>query len=495
MIWVMHSRPAPIGHPDSRATLPVRLGAVVGDERLAHQTARGSERAFATIYERYHQRLYRYCRSIVQNDVDAQDALQSTFASAFAALQRDQRDAPLRPWLFRIAHNEAISLIRRRGDTREFTEAHSTPVPSAADRAGERARLAMLVADLEDLPERQRGALLMRELSGLSHDEIAIALDTSPGAAKQAIFEARRALQEYEQGRLMACEDVRRAISDGDGRRLRGRRVRGHLRDCAVCAAFAEAIPDRRAQLQALAPTLPLALAAGVLPRLPAGGSVHGTGGGLVASGIGKAVGTSIGAKALAGAAVIATAAAGATATLTLSRHDDRRPAKATNAQSAPAVSRRPGGQAAKGSGVAAAGRGAHGSGAIGAPSAVSSAGGPRSTARAHGLESHGSAALHRDAARGRAGSHGAAAPRARRRSGSPRGGGSSSAGSTPRRPTRPTPTTGRHTAGGSQSRTSGESAQPVRNAQAGANARGTSAPAAVLSSELARPISPALER
>jgi RNA polymerase sigma factor (sigma-70 family) len=494
MIWVMHSPPASIGHPDSRATLPVRLGAIVGDERLAHQTARGSGRAFATIYDRYHQRLYRYCRSIVQSDLDAQDALQSTFASAFAALQRNQRDAPLRPWLFRIAHNEAISLIRRRGDAREFTEADSTPVPSAEDRAGERARLAMLVADLEDLSERQRGALLMRELSGLSHDEIAIALDTSPGAAKQAIFEARRALEEFEMGRMMACEDVRRAISDADGRRLRGRRVRGHLRNCAVCAAFAEAIPDRRAKLQALAPPLPLALAAGVLSRLPAGGSVPGTGGGLVAGGIGKAVGTSIGAKALAGAAVIATAAAGATATLTLSQHDVSRPAKAAGAQTTPAVVGRPGAQATRGSEVSPTGRGAHAAGATGAASGVSSKGGPRSTARAHRFESHGSAALHREVARGRAGSHRAAAPRARNRSGSPHGGGSSSAHSTPRHSTPPTPTTGPHTSAASQSRPSGESAQPV-NAQAGANAKGTSAPAAVPSSEFARPVGSALER
>jgi len=312
----------------------------------------------------------------------------------------------------------------------------------------------MLVADLEDMPERQRGALLMRELSGLSHDEIAIALETSPGAAKQAIFEARRALQEYEQGRLMACEDIRRAISDGDGRRLRGRRVRGHLRNCAVCAAFAEAIPDRRAQLQALAPPLPLALAAGVLSRLPAGGSVHGAGGGLVAGGVGKAVGASIGAKALAGAAVIATAAAGATATLTLSQHDVTRPAKAAGAQSTHSVIGRPGAQATGGSEVSPTGRGAHAAGATGAASGVSTKGGPRSKAREHRFESHGSATLHRGAARGRAGSHGAAAPRARSRPGAPHGGGSSSARSTPRHSTPATPTTGRHNSAGSQSRT-----------------------------------------
>jgi DNA-directed RNA polymerase specialized sigma24 family protein len=102
--------------------LSVRL-ALLGDERLARLVGNGSERAFASLYERYHQPLYRYCRSIVRDDTDAQDALQSALASAFVALKRGQRDAPLRPWLFRIAHNEAISLIRRRAGTGELTDA------------------------------------------------------------------------------------------------------------------------------------------------------------------------------------------------------------------------------------------------------------------------------------------------------------------------------------------------------------------------------------
>jgi RNA polymerase sigma factor (sigma-70 family) len=250
-----------------------------GDERLARLVGNGSERAFRTIYERYHQPLYRYCRSIVREEADAQDALQSTLASAFAALKRGQRDAPLRPWLFRIAHNEAISLIRRRVGTRELVEPPEPSVPSAEDRAGERARLALLVADLNELPDRQRGALLMRELSGLSHEEIAIALDTSVGTAKQAILEARRGLLEFGEGRSMACEDVRRTVSDGDRRALRGRRVRAHLRDCTACSAFATAIPARRDELHALVPALAPAASAAMLARVAGAGSGHGAGG------------------------------------------------------------------------------------------------------------------------------------------------------------------------------------------------------------------------
>ncbi|MEA2141199.1 MAG: hypothetical protein QOC91_1298, partial [Solirubrobacteraceae bacterium] len=97
----------------SRAPEPSLPGALLTDERLARLVARGSERAFQTIYERYHQQLYRYCRSLLRDGDDAYDALQSTLVSALAALQRGQRDAPLRPWLFRIAHNEASSQTRR----------------------------------------------------------------------------------------------------------------------------------------------------------------------------------------------------------------------------------------------------------------------------------------------------------------------------------------------------------------------------------------------
>jgi Sigma-70 region 2 len=64
----------------------------LSDDRLARLVAGDSgDRAFTALYERYHQPLYRYCRSLLRHDSDAQDALQSTFASAYTALRRGQR--------------------------------------------------------------------------------------------------------------------------------------------------------------------------------------------------------------------------------------------------------------------------------------------------------------------------------------------------------------------------------------------------------------------
>jgi hypothetical protein len=155
----------------------------------------------------------------------------------------------------------------------------------------------------------------MRELNGLSHEEIATVLGTSVGAAKQAIFEARSALLEMTEGREMACDEVRHRLSDGDGRALRGRRIRAHLRDCGGCAAFAAAIPARETDLRALTPVMPAAASAALLRHVLGGGAGKGaTGAGsgaAVAGAAGKTAGGALLAKGLAGVAVVATAAAG----------------------------------------------------------------------------------------------------------------------------------------------------------------------------------------
>src|SRR5215470_14229816 len=118
---------------------------------------------FATVYERHHKALYRYCRSILHHEEDAQDALQSTMTRALTALQAEERDLELRPWLFRIAHNEASTILRRRRPTEELSDAPA--VHALEDRVLEREELRALALDLADLPERQRAALILRELN------------------------------------------------------------------------------------------------------------------------------------------------------------------------------------------------------------------------------------------------------------------------------------------------------------------------------------------
>ncbi|HEX4186875.1 MAG TPA: sigma-70 family RNA polymerase sigma factor [Solirubrobacteraceae bacterium] len=383
----------------------------------------GDERAFAALYKRYHQQLYRYCRSLLREEADAQDVLQAAFTGAFTALRRSQRDAPLRPWLYRIAHNEAITVLRRRRGHDELSEASGSVSVSVEETVAGTERFAALMADLRELPERQRAALVMRELSGLSHEDIALALRISVGAAKQTIFEARRSLQEFAAGRAMGCEEICRIVSDGDRRALRGRRVRAHLRDCSGCSAFATAIPARRAHLNAIAPPLAPIAAGGMLATLLGHAGARSAGAGPAAGLAGKSAGLAIATKAMVGVVIVAGAGAGLGTALT--HRDGAAPAAAgrrvhgpSHAQgTAPTVpgarpvgrsrhggsarsttGRRPGVRAVSGSGRAPAGRYA----------AAAQGAGRRALAHSRGTGSANTAGRH-ESARGtnRAGSHG----------------------------------------------------------------------------------------
>ena len=283
---------------------------LLSDVRLARQASDGDQRAFAAIYKRYHQDIYRFCLSIVGRPEDAQDALQNTMVKALRSLPGEQREIKLKPWLYRVAHNESIDLLRRRREGVELEEATTSAGAEIAETVALRERLDRLLADLGELPERQRSALLMRELGGLDYEQIAAAFESSPAVARQTVYEARLGLRELETGRDMSCEQVTRQLSEGDGRVARRRDIRAHLRACPDCRAFRDAIGDRRRDLAALTP-LPAAAAASILHGL-LGGNVA-AGGGLggaataAGAGAGKVAGTSAALKAVATVAVVAT--------------------------------------------------------------------------------------------------------------------------------------------------------------------------------------------
>jgi RNA polymerase sigma factor (sigma-70 family) len=285
------------------------LTRVLSDERLARRAIKGDERAFAAIFDRYHQRLYRYCVTIVGNAEDAQDALQNTMVKVLRALPGEERRIELKPWLYRIAHNESVELLRRRRETRELDPGLPAPGGGLAAEAASRERLRQLLSDLDQLPERQRGVLVMRELAGLEFAEIGTALGTSPAVARQTLYEARLGLRQMDEGREMNCAEVTKALSDGDGRVGRRRDLRAHLRACSGCQRFGEEIESRQRDLAALSP-LPAIAAAGLLQGLLGGGAGTGAGGGLMVAAGGGAAKTAGASLALKGAATVAVVAA-----------------------------------------------------------------------------------------------------------------------------------------------------------------------------------------
>jgi RNA polymerase sigma factor (sigma-70 family) len=304
---------------------------LLSDERLARLAAKGDRAAFGVVFDRYHRELYRYCYSLLRDPDDSSDALQSAMVRALNALEGETREIALRPWLYRIAHNESMTLIRRRPPAGTPAELHPAAAQDVEASAEARAAIGQLLDDIRSLPERQRGALVMRELGGLEYSEIAAALDTSPAAAKQVIYEARRALFELAKGRDMDCDGVRRMLSDGDGRTARGRALRAHLRGCTDCRDFQSLTAARRSSLASLLPGMPVA-AASVVRGLIAGGGSSG------ASSLGAitAVGGPLAVKSI--TAIVAAVAVGAGASGVLDSRGDARPVPTSSpAISAPA--------------------------------------------------------------------------------------------------------------------------------------------------------------
>jgi RNA polymerase sigma factor (sigma-70 family) len=156
------------------------FGKRLDDERLAALVARGDESAFEVLYDRHHAPLLAFCRHMVGNREDGEDALQQTFLRAHRALQAGRVPDKVRPWLFAIARNRCRTLLAARRDAAVPADEIEPALDGLADDVGRRADLRELVADLARLPEDQRGALVLFEMGDLSHREIATVIGCSP---------------------------------------------------------------------------------------------------------------------------------------------------------------------------------------------------------------------------------------------------------------------------------------------------------------------------
>lgn len=164
------------------------------DRRLVDLVRDGYDAAFEEIVRRYRKPLDRFAAAIVGGR--SEDVTQDAFSKALLALRGSEAEIELRPWLYRIVRNTALNDLRDRAPaTDEIPEALPGGRGTAAE-AEAREELRDLMTRLQALPEPQRAALVMRELEGLSHDEIAAALGVSGGAARQAIYRARATLRE-----------------------------------------------------------------------------------------------------------------------------------------------------------------------------------------------------------------------------------------------------------------------------------------------------------
>jgi RNA polymerase sigma factor (sigma-70 family) len=171
------------------------------DESLVELFRAGRDDAYDAIVKRYRPKLLAHARHVLRGSDEAEDVIQDVFIRAHGALRRDDREMNLKPWLYRIAHNRCMDVLRRPAPV---PAEPSIEQPAPVDTAGEvqrRADLRQLVDDIGLLPDAQRSALVIRELGGLSYEEMAAVLDTTVPAIKSLLVRARVGLANAAQAR------------------------------------------------------------------------------------------------------------------------------------------------------------------------------------------------------------------------------------------------------------------------------------------------------
>ena len=203
---------------------------------------------------------------------------------------------------------------------------------------------------MQDLPETQRTALLLREIDALSYEQIADAMETTVPSVKSLLVRARVSLAEAAEARLLTCEEVRDELGEvAEGLRRTSAPVRRHLRTCDRCTAFRKQLRETNKALAAVFPVAPLLLLKKTLlahlgtTAAASGGTAAAAGGGTAAAGAAAGGALQAGASALATKAVAGLAAAAiVTAGAVEVKHVARRPRDSRRRRSPPPRRRRP---------------------------------------------------------------------------------------------------------------------------------------------------------
>ena len=169
---------------------------------LLEQAKTGDLEAFAEFVRTFERRIRSVCYRLLDDPRDVDEAVQDTFVRAWRNLDRFRGDAAPYTWLYRIAVNEA--LMRRRRKTLPTTELQETAASGGEDAYAAADARAFLIGRLRALPIEYRTAVVLRDVEGLSNDEVARVLGISLAAAKSRIhrgrMQLRAELERWEKG-------------------------------------------------------------------------------------------------------------------------------------------------------------------------------------------------------------------------------------------------------------------------------------------------------
>jgi RNA polymerase sigma-70 factor (ECF subfamily) len=173
------------------------------DVRLIEEALAGQTVAFCQLVRKYQDRLYNTMVHLLGSREDAYDVVQDAFVQAFVKLETFQRTSSFYTWIFRIAHNTALSFHRRRRNTESVDKIRELsggePVddaPGPTDRLEQQERVNQVQAALSSLSEEHRTILVLREMDNFEYDVIAEMLALPVGTVRSRLHRARMQLRE-----------------------------------------------------------------------------------------------------------------------------------------------------------------------------------------------------------------------------------------------------------------------------------------------------------
>ena len=173
------------------------------DEDVVRLVLAGNTAMFELLMRRYNERVYRAARAILRDDEEAEDVLQQAYVNAFTHLRQFNGDARFSTWLLRIAVNEALARVRRRGRYESYSEEEaavetgtSRSAPPDPERQAFNGELrGLLEWAIDTLPDGMREVFVLRDVEGLSTLETAEALSVSEDVVKTRLSRGRAALR------------------------------------------------------------------------------------------------------------------------------------------------------------------------------------------------------------------------------------------------------------------------------------------------------------
>jgi RNA polymerase sigma-70 factor (ECF subfamily) len=173
------------------------------DSELMRQVRVGRTAALATLFERHHTRLYRYCQRMTGNRAAAEDLVQDVFMKMLKYKATFKDDSEFVPWMFGIARNACLGYLRRAANDRVPADgvlANSAAVEAIADDEPDPTQCALVRRALLELPAERREVLVLSRYEFKTYEEIALVLDCSVGAVKVRVHRAIKQLREIYLG-------------------------------------------------------------------------------------------------------------------------------------------------------------------------------------------------------------------------------------------------------------------------------------------------------